>query len=419
MVAHAAVVNFLGLMALAPGLEAMDVMVAVTPLSFDIAGLELYLPLSVGARIVVVSREVAGNGAQLSELIEAVGGTILQATPVTWRMLLEAGCHRREVKVLCGGEALPVDLAGSLTWGWSEVWNLYGPTETTVWSTVSRLAGGEPVSIGQPIQNTQVYVLDSHGRPLPIGVAGELYVEGAGLARGYLGRPGLTAERFVPSPFREGERLYRTGDLARWRSDGELEYLGRIDQQVKLRGYRIELGEIEAALLSDGGVTQAAVVAREDVPGEKRLVAYVAGRGNVVPEISALRAHLQRRLPDYMVPSAFVTLDALPLTANGKIDRRALPAPEDDAAVRGEHVAPRTPVEEVLASIWREVLKLERIGIHDNFFELGGHSLMATRVMAQLREVFAVELPLRALFEAPSILELGERVAAAQRAQVR
>jgi amino acid adenylation domain-containing protein len=415
MVAHAAVVNFLGSMALAPGLEAMDVMVAVTPLSFDIAGLELYLPLSVGARIVVVSREVAGNGAQLSELIEAVGGTVLQATPVTWRMLLEAGCHRREMKVLCGGEALPVDLAESLTRGWSEVWNLYGPTETTIWSTVSRLAGGESVSIGQPIQNTQVYVLDSHGRPLPIGVAGELYVEGAGLARGYLGRPGLTAERFVPSPFREGERLYRTGDLARWRSGGELEYLGRIDHQVKLRGYRIELGEIEATLATHPDVRQAVVVTREDEPGEKRLVAYVVAQADAALEPNGLRAHLKMSLPDYMVPSAFVMLAALPLTPNGKVDRKALPAPERRPDI-AEYVAPRTPIEEVLAGLWCEVLKVERVGVHDNFFELGGHSLLATRVMARLCEVFAVELPVRALFEAPSILELGERVAAARRA---
>ncbi len=254
----------------------------------------------------------------------------------------------------------------------------------------------------------RLYVLDVDHEPVPIGVGGELYIGGVGLARGYLGRVGLTGERFVPSPFGDGERLYRTGDLARWRADGELEYLGRIDHQVKVRGYRIELGEIEARLVEHDSVGQAVVVARDE-GADRQLVAYIVGDG-VAPEPSLLRAHLKHSLPDYMMPSAFVLLDALPLTPNGKVDRRALPAPEGDAVVRGEYVAPRTPVEELLASIWCEVLKLDRVGVNDNFFELGGHSLLATRVMARIREDFGTELPLRALFEAPSLGGLSERL---------
>jgi acyl carrier protein len=240
--------------------------------------------------------------------------------------------------------------------------------------------------------------------PVPVGVAGELYIGGIGLARGYLGRPGLTAERFVPSPFATGERLYRTGDLARWRPDGTLDYLGRSDHQVKIRGFRIELGEIEAALLAHAGVAQAAVIAREDAVG-KRLIAYVAGGAQAPLEIGELRRHLQLTLPDYMVPAAFVPLDALPLTPNGKLDRNALPAPEWHS--EADYVPPRNPVETVLAGLFAQLLGLERVGINDNFFELGGHSLLAMQLITHVRAALGVSLPLRVIFIAPTVAELA------------
>jgi len=411
MVAHQAVVNFLTAMARDLQASHDDVVVAVTPVSFDIAGLEIFLPLTVGARMVLASREVAQDGDALRQKITEVGATLLQATPSSWRMLFEAGWQGGELKALCGGEALAPDLAASLARASSQAWNMYGPTETTVWSTSSRLGESGEVLIGRPILNTQVYVLDRHGRPAAIGVAGELHIGGAGLARGYFGRAGLTAERFVPSPFGDGVRLYRTGDLARWRLDGELEYLGRIDHQVKLRGYRIELGEIEAQLVQHPQIGQAVVVADEDGRGERRLVAYViAGSSETELEPADLRSHLQRSLPDHMVPAAFVQLAALPLTPNGKIDRKALPKPGVDGLARGIYEAPRTETEQVLAGIWSEMLGIERIGIHDNFFELGGHSLLATRVIVRIRDRLGFELPLRTLFETPTIAEIAIRI---------
>jgi amino acid adenylation domain-containing protein len=413
MVAHRAVVNVLMSMRRMPGLGSGDIMAAVTPLSFDIAGLEIYLPLITGARLIVLPRAVTADGAALRAGLEGGAITVMQATPATWRMVLEAGWQpQRGLKALCGGEALPVDLAAALTAGVSELWNLYGPTETTIWSTASRVEAGKPIRIGRPIANTQLYVLDDGLLPVPIGVTGELYIGGAGLARGYLGRPALTAERFVPSPLSVGERLYRTGDLARWRADGELEFLGRLDHQVKLRGYRIELGEIEAELRGHGSVKDAVVVARQGAAGDKRLVGYVVGRGDGVgPDAEALRSHVKQSLPDYMVPSAFVVIDALPLTPNGKVDRKALPAPEGGAGiVRAAYVAPRTPSEEVLAGIWAPLLELDKVGVNDNFFELGGHSLLAMRVTARLREAFGIELPLRAVFETPTVAELSKSI---------
>jgi len=303
------------------------------------------------------------------------------------------------------------DLANQLLERQTEVWNLYGPTETTIWSAVAALREGDtgPVPIGRPLANTRVYVLDEDLSPVPVGVAGELYIGGVGLARGYLNRPGLTAERFVPNPFEIGERLYRTGDMGRWQADGTLEFLGRVDHQVKVRGFRIELGEIEAALVEHPGVRQAVTVAREDEPGEKQLVAYVVAHEGWSPGAGELRAHLKQSLPDYMMPSAFVMLEALPLTPNGKVDRRALPIPEGRLEER-IYAGPRTPSEELLAAIFGDVLRLERVGVHDNFFDLGGHSLLAMRVTARARQTFGVELPLRTLFEAPTIAELAPQL---------
>jgi amino acid adenylation domain-containing protein len=418
---HAAVVNFLTSMAREPGLTAQDRLLAVTSLSFDIAGLELFLPLTVGACVDVVSREVAGDGARLRRRLEETRPTVMQATPATWRMLLDAGWTGGLAKILCGGEALSSELANRLMATGAELWNMYGPTETTIWSLVSRVEPGvDVVSLGRPIANTTVYVLDAHMQPVPVGVPGELYLGGTGLARGYLRRPELTAERFIRHPFdaQPEARLYRTGDLVRYPPDGTLQFLGRIDHQVKVHGFRIELGDIEAVLVQHAAVKETVVVAREDSPGDKRLVAYLVPTGLETPAASELRRFLREQLPEYMVPSAFVTLTALPLTPNGKVNRLALPAPEQTRPELEEaFVAPRTPAEETIAAIWAELLRVSTVGVRDNFFGLGGNSLLATRVMARLRDAFQVELPLRSLFEAPTVEGLTLAVTAARAAQ--
>jgi amino acid adenylation domain-containing protein len=421
-VTHRSLSNFLASMQRRPGLSEEDGLLALTTLSFDIAALELYLPLVTGARLVLASREEAADARLLAALIESSGASVVQATPATWRMLIESGWKGREgLKVLCGGEALEVGLAVSLSERAGEVWNMYGPTETTIWSGAVRLNKearrewrGGVMPVGGPIANTTFYVLDNTQQLVPVGVAGELCIGGDGLARGYLRRPALTAERFIPDQFsaRPGARLYRTGDLARWLTDGHVEFLGRLDHQVKVRGYRIELGEVESALRGHESVADCVVTAREDTSGEKRLIAYVvaaAGDGGRGASIAGLRTHLRERLPEYMVPSAFVVLDELPLTPNGKVDRRALPAP-DSAGESAEYAAPRTEVEEALTRVCSELLRVERVGVKDDFFELGGHSLLATQVVSRLRAAFGVELPLRALFANPSIEALAREV---------
>jgi len=408
-VPHRAVVNFLNSMRQRPGLSEQDILVAVTTLSFDIAGLELFLPLSVGARTVLVGSEIAADGSRLASILKTSGATVLQATPPTWRLLMETEWPTpHQFKVLCGGEALPRKLADHLLDRASCVWNMYGPTETTIWSATHRVeSGGGAIPVGRPIDNTQIYILDLYLNPVPVGVYGELYIGGAGLGRGYLNRPNLTAEKFIPNPFstEAGSRLYRTGDLARYLSDGAIQFLGRIDQQVKVRGFRIELGELEAVMSQHPGVAEAVAVVREDTPENKQLVAYVVGKVLSTPTVSELRSFLKEKLPDYMIPGVFVMLETLPLSANGKVDRRALPAP---GAVRAETFAgPRTPIEKKLAEIFIEVLKAESVGIHDNFFDLGGHSLSATQVGSRVRNVFRVELPILCLFESPTIIELA------------
>nr|AHB82071.1 non ribosomal peptide synthetase [Jahnella sp. MSr9139] len=420
-VTHANLRNFLLSMRASPGLSAHDVLLAVTTISFDIAGLELYLPLVSGARVEILGREAARDAGQLMAALRASGATVMQATPTTWRMLLEETWQPgRLQRALCGGEALPGDLAGQLLDRGLEVWNLYGPTETTIWSTiehverVERLSapGAAPdavCSIGRPIANTEVYVLDRHLEPTPPGIPGELFLAGDGVARGYLRRPGLTAERFVPDPFgdRPGARMYRTGDLVRHGERGELEFLGRIDHQIKLRGHRIELGEIEAALKQHADVGDAAVIARRDRTGDPQLVAYVVPASGRKAEPDALRAWLGERLPAYMAVSAYVSLASLPLTLNRKVDRAALPAPDLEADARAAHVAPGTPTEQRLAEIWSEVLGVERPGIHDDFFHLGGHSLRAARVVARIREVFQASVPLPYFFDHPTLRDLA------------
>jgi amino acid adenylation domain-containing protein len=414
-ISHRALTNFLWTMREWPGLGERDVVLAETSLSFDIAGLELYLPLIVGARIRLVGRETAMEGALLQREMEQ-GVTVMQATPSGWLLLLESGWEGSPgLKALCGGEALSADLAAKLAARCDSLWNMYGPTETTIWSLVDEMGGGGQVTIGRPIANTTVYVLDGSMELVPEGVAGELYIGGDGLARGYLNRGALTAERFVPDPFgpQPGARLYKTGDVVRHLLDGRVEYLGRADQQVKLRGYRIELGEIEQQLASVEGVEAAAALMREDEPGQKCLVAYVrmeeaARRATGEQEtIAALRHALQSRLPDYMVPSAFVVLDEMPLTPNGKLDRNVLPAPKSSAPAAAE---PTSPVEQLLCAIFAQVLRLEGVGINDDFFELGGHSLLATQVVARINSTFEADVSLRTLFEFPTVADLARQV---------
>jgi amino acid adenylation domain-containing protein len=327
---HRSVVNFLASMQRQPGIASSDRLLAITTLSFDIAGLELYLPLVSGAQVVIAPRAAALEGAALARMLHDSAITILQATPVTWRLLLEAGWQGSPgLKILCGGEALPRELAERLLETGSEVWNLYGPTETTIWSTLQRVdARVGRVPIGHPIGNTEVYVMDEYGQPVPPGVAGELYLGGEGLARGYLHRPELTAAKFVEHPFQAGARLYRTGDLGRRLPDGSLECIARMDHQVKLRGFRIELGEIESALEQQPGISQAVVVVREDVAGDQRLTAYLTAPDRAAADPGVLRRALLALLPDYMVPAAFVLLDQFPLTPNRKVDRKALLALE-------------------------------------------------------------------------------------------
>ncbi|WP_374017554.1 condensation domain-containing protein, partial [Paenibacillus thiaminolyticus] len=333
---------------------------------------------------------------------------MMQMTPSRLMLLLgdaRSAAQLRSIKtLLVGGEAFPSTLYEQLREHTdAAVYNMYGPTETTVWSTFDRLEGGERTSIGRPMANTQVYVLNEAQQPQPIGVAGELYIGGAGVARGYWARPRLTDEKFVDSPFVSGERLYRTGDLARWLPDGRLEHLGRIDHQVKIRGYRIELGEIEARLLRIPGVSEAVVTvveAKETKENAQELCAYVTG-GHPL-EAAKLRAALAESLPSYMIPSHFVQLEELPLTPNGKVDRRALPKPSGSGAAV-EYTAPRTDVEAKLAQLWQEVLGVERVGIHDNFFELGGHSLKAMTLVSKIHQGLEIELPLRQLFLSPTV----------------
>ncbi|MEH2455997.1 amino acid adenylation domain-containing protein [Nostoc sp.] len=427
-ITHSAVVNFLSSMRLNPGLTQQDILLSVTTLSFDIAALELYLPLIVGARLVIVSRQVATDATQLLEQLVSCGTTVMQATPATWRLLLAAGWQgSRQLKILCGGEALDRSLADQLLKGGCQVWNLYGPTETTIWSAIHKVEKIERqdgiVSIGRPIANTQFYILDAAQKLVPVGIPGELHIGGAGLARGYLHRGELTAEKFISHPFQSSrgmcDRFYKTGDLVRYRADGTIEFLGRIDHQVKVRGFRIELGEIEAFLNQHPGVQTSVVVVRGDESSDRRLVAYVVIQPDQVVAITELSRFLEKKLPSYMIPRAFVILEALPLTPNGKIDRRALPAPDTDILhLEGSAIAPRDPVEEVLAGIWQEVLGVEIFSISENFFELGGHSLLATRVISRLRKTFEVDVPLRRLFESPTVAGLAAEIHKAMKAEL-
>ena len=398
------------LMAMRERLSETGVLLSVTTLSFDIASLEILLPFITGARLVIASREVTVDGPELRELVNRSGATLMQATPATWQLLIEAGWNGNErLTIICGGEALSRDLAEQLIPRSKVLWNQYGPTETTIYSTAGRISSRDEVTIGRPIANTRTFILDPQLQSVPIGVPGELYIGGDGLARGYLDRPELTAERFLPNPFSEnpGERIYRTGDLVRYLRNGNIEFLGRLDHQVKLRGFRIELGEIEGVLAQHEHVKKAVVVAREDRPGNKQLVAYVVPESSQ-PKSGELRKFLQQSLPEYMLPASFVITEALPLTPNGKIDRRALPAPSDVTEdIAKNRLAPRDNLEQQLANIWEQILGINVVGVRDNFFELGGHSLLAARLFAQIENRFGMHLPLVTLFQSPSIEQLA------------
>jgi amino acid adenylation domain-containing protein len=418
-VEHRNLVALLEAMRREPGLAEASALLAVTTISFDIAGLEVWLPLSLGARLVIASRGDALDGEALARMIERHDVTMLQATPATWRLLLDTGwAGKRDLTALCGGEAMPRDLAGALLHRVGALWNMYGPTETTIWSTAARITDpAAPIRIGRPITNTRVYVLDPAGAPLPIGVVGELCIGGEGVARGYWRRPELTADRFVTIPLADGtaERVYRTGDDARFCRDGQIDYLGRRDQQVKIRGYRIELGEIEAALAAQPGVKESVVAVREDRPGDKRLVGYVTAAATFDAE--AARAALRAHLPEYMVPNRLVVLAALPLTPNGKIDRKALPAPPAVVAVKEARPQPVMSAEERrVAAIWCAVLQLDRVGLYDNFFDLGGHSLLLIKLHGELRVAFdADELMLVELFQHTTVAAQAHRLCAVPR----
>jgi amino acid adenylation domain-containing protein len=419
LIPHYNAVNLLNSIQQKPGLTAEDVLLAVTTLSFDISVLEIFTPLIVGAQLVVVSREVAADGLRLKQAIDQYKTTFMQATPVTWQLLVaEKGSLKNKLKIISGGEALPQELAKKLLSMDLELWNFYGPTETTVWSTSCQIKkNNRSITIGHPIANTKIYILDPNLQPVPIGVPGELHIGGAGVARGYLDRPELTEQKFIPNPFslEPESRLYKTGDLAKFLPDGQIECLGRIDYQVKVRGFRIELGEIEALMAQYSAVTEAVAIAREDIPGEKLLVGYfVADTGDLdtaSEHIPELRLFLKQRLPDYMVPTQFMVLDAMPLTPNGKVDRKALPKPDNYRAdLAANYVAPRNELESQIAEIWAEVLEVERVGIYDNFFELGGYSLLAIQIVSRLRQSLQIEILLPNLFELPTIADLAIRI---------
>jgi amino acid adenylation domain-containing protein len=416
---HFNLVNFLLSMQNEPGMNADDKILAVTTISFDIAGLELYLPLICGAQLILTNSETAKDGRLLLDLVKGENISFMQATPYTWRMMLEAGWDKfLPLKILCGGEALPKDLVSKLTSRSSALWNMYGPTETTIWSTVKLIESAEDISIGKPIANTQVYILDENLNNLTDGTIGEIFIAGDGVALGYLNRPDLTAERFIDNPFskKPGHKMYRTGDLGKFKANGDIQCLGRIDHQVKVRGYRIELEEIEHALLTQPDIKEAVVIAREDTPGDPRLVAYLVlapGAENIDLKTKTYDWHhaLMAILPEYMVPDDFVLMPSIPITPNGKTDRKSLPKPDYRVINReGDYVAPRTDIEKQVAEIWEELMGLEKISIFDNFFTLGGRSLVAVQIMARIEKITGKRLPLATLFEHSTIEQLSLRL---------
>ena len=408
---HRSLTNFLNAMHQI-GIKEQDILLSVTTLSFDIAALEIFLPLIVGSRLLLTSRDLASDGTRLLEYLVTSKATFMQATPATWQLLLAAGWNEKlQLTVLCGGEALPEQLANQLLERCNSLWNMYGPTETTIWSAASQVEMVNNIaSISNPIANTQLYILDRDRQLLPIGVAGELCIGGDGLARGYLHRPDLTAEKFIPHPFsnKPTARLYKTGDLACYLPNGNIKYLGRIDRQVKIRGFRIELGEIEVAIAQHLAVRETVVIVTEESTNSKHLVAYVVPQNEEVITISELRQFLKSKLPNYMVPTALVSLEELPLTPNGKVDRKALPAPDRaESQLERKSIAPRNSIERNLVEIWIEVLDLNTVGIFDNFFELGGDSILAILAITKANQDKNLQLTVKQLFQHQTVADLA------------
>ena len=398
MIEHQSVVNLLISIAKDVHFNTGSVFLSVTTFSFDICYLEFYMPLLLGGKLIVVSKEIAMDGFKLSESIRNYLPTHLQATPSTWQVLIDAEWQNKEgVKMLVGGEALKENLKSVLTQK-GDIWNVYGPTETTIWSTIKKLDVNEKVLIGKPIANTNIQIINQEGKLVPVGVAGEILIGGAGLARGYYNQAALTGVKFVPNQFNNdpGPGMYCTGDLGRWLPDGNIECLGRIDEQVKIRGYRIELGEIESLLNQSGLVRQSVVLAKEDYQGNNRLVGYIVPEG--VFDKQVIHDYLKRKLPEYMVPALWMELETLPLTPNGKINRKVLPDPDVNELFSKAYMAPRNTLEAKLANIWQQLLGVEQIGVHDNFFELGGHSLLAMRLVSYIRKELLAELSIKDLF---------------------
>jgi amino acid adenylation domain-containing protein len=405
VVTYGNIANLLNAFTQRLGLSAVDRLLSVTTVSFDIAALEIFVPLLSGAGLVLATEEERHDPVRLARIIERHRVTALQATPTMWQSVLSVNPDLSRLHALVGGEALSERTARDLHGRARSATNLYGPTETTVWSTAVRLEDESQLRrppIGEAVANNQLHVLDGALQPVPVGVAGELYIAGHQVARGYLNRPGLTAARFIADPYGPpGTRMYRTGDLVRRTTTGALEFLGRTDFQVKIRGFRIELGEIEAAFSNQPGITHAIALTREDRPGDRRLIVYITATPHTTIDPAHLRSQAAKTLPSYMLPSAIVPLKNLPLTANGKIDRQALPAP--DYTTTAGHGTPQTPQEATLCRIFADVLGIPQAGIHDNFFDLGGHSLLATRLITRIRTELGRELSILHLFEQPTV----------------
>ena len=414
VVSHKSVSNFLNSMADKPGMDATDTLLAVTSISFDIHVLELFLPLIVGGKVFIANTEMTKNPHELAKVIEEHAISIMQATPATWKMLLNEGwTPANKLKVLCGGEALSSHVAEQiLEKGNTALWNMYGPTESTVWSCIKEIKAGENINIGRPIANTSVYVLDDSLNLRPIGISGELYIGGGGLAKGYLNRPELTHERFIKNPYYDeshvcsSERLYKTGDVVRYQENGMLEYLGRSDSQIKVRGFRIELGEIEEIITKFDGIKDAVVTMQDGLEGESNLIGYVVREDKGQQWREELITHLSETLPEYMIPRIFLELEELPLTANGKIDRKSLPKAEQ-CEEKQKYVAPQTNIEQQLCAIWEDVLGVGRVGLNDNFFALGGHSLAVVQMSSKLEEQYGHCISLKSVFQYPTVGQLA------------
>lgn len=409
MVYHSSLVNFLWSMRECPGISAADRLLAVTSISFDIAALELYLPLLVGATVVIASEDMTTHPQSLREALDRFQVSMMQATPAMWQLLLETDwVGKPGFKALCGGDALSRSLADRILERVDSLWNMYGPTETTIWSAVSEVhRDGSPITIGRGIANTQLYVLDSYMQPLPHRVVGELHIGGEGLASGYLNLPGLTADRFIPDRFSDspGARLYKTGDRARYLPDDTIEVLGRMDDQLKINGNRLELGEISAVLKAHPSVNDAVVIARTETSGDKRLIAYFVSRSSTPPEAAELREHVRKKLPPYMIPAFFIPIPSLPLNASGKVDRKSLPLPEDVRPTL-RYAPPQTEQEKILVEIWQNVLGVEQVGVHDNFFDLGGASIQSLQIIAKAN-MYGFNIRVEDIFEFQTIAELA------------